>query len=175
MVYSDGSKPPDDAGAQGGFSGYAAKRDTVSDASPATAFSEASERLREVRDYASLYIQARIDKIKVSLRNLAVLTVLGIIGLLAGGAIVVTAAVLLCSGIAEGLTVLFGNRMWLGDLVTAILIFGAIGGGVYMAMARLTKTSKERTVNAYEQRKRQQCADHGTDVHERAEQARTGQ
>lgn len=140
------------------------------DPPPAAAFADLSARLGEVREYAAYYVKARVDKIKVSVRNILVMAALGIVGLVAATALVVTAVVLLCQGIALGLATLFGGRVWLGYLVTAILLLGMIGGAAYVGIGRLTKTSKERMVRAYEQRKRQQRVEHGTDVHERAEE-----
>jgi len=94
-MVADGNKP--------GFSGYAAERDAAADddPTPASAFSEVSERIGEVRDYAAYYVKARVDKLKVSLRNILVMAALGVVGLIAGGALVVTAVVLLCTGIAQ--------------------------------------------------------------------------
>jgi hypothetical protein len=146
--------------------------ETEPDPTPASAFSEIGDRFAEARDYASYYVKARVDRIKVTARNVAVLAALGVVGLIAGAALVITAVVMLCVGIALGLSALFGGRMWLGDLVTAIILLGAIGAGAYVGISRLTKTSKERMVRAYEQRKREQRDEHGTDVHERAQQQR---
>src|SRR4051794_10920841 len=86
------------------------------DPTPASAFTDFADRLAEVREYASYYVKARVDRMKVSVRNIAVMAALGIVGLIAAGALVVTAVVLLCQGIALGLATLFGGRMWLGDL-----------------------------------------------------------
>src|SRR5947208_16770839 len=109
-MVADGNKP--------GFTGYATERerapatDAADDPTPASAFGEVGERINEVRDYAAYYVKARVDKLKVALRNVAVMAALGIVGLIAGGALVVTAVVLLCTGIAQGLTVLFGGHAW---------------------------------------------------------------
>ncbi|HSV14737.1 MAG TPA: phage holin family protein [Tepidisphaeraceae bacterium] len=169
-MVADGNKP--------GFSGYAAERETAAaeddDPTPASAFGEMGERISEMRDYAAYYVKARVDKIKAALRNILVMAALGIVGLIAGGALVVTAVVLLCTGIAQGLTALFGGHAWAGNLVTAVLLLGMIGIVAYVALTKITKTSKERMVHAYEQLKREQRADHGTDVHERAEEQRAG-
>jgi uncharacterized membrane protein len=65
---------------------------------------------------------------------------------------------------------LFGGRPWLGNLVTAILLLGAVAGVVWIGLSRLTKSSKERVVDAYERRKRHEREGYGIDAHERAEQ-----
>jgi hypothetical protein len=188
VMVADANRPPqpdtpDTPDGRGGFYGYGAERGHMrgeddenstrtDEAAPAAAWGDAFARFGEVREYAAYYVKARVDALKLSLRNLILMVALGIIGAFAGGALVVMAVVLLCIGIAHGLGELFGGRLWLGDLVTAILLLGAIGATVYIAVTRVTKTSKERVVKAYEQRKRQQRADHGVDVHERAEEQR---
>jgi hypothetical protein len=83
--------------------------------------------------------------------------------------LVVTAVVLLCRGIAGGLGALFGGRLWLGELVTAILFLAIIGAGVWFGLGRVTKASRERTVKKYASRQQQQRARFGTDVRERSE------
>ena len=139
------------------------------DQSPAEAFRDVGTRLAELSDYLSYYVAARTDAIKASVRNAGLYAALGVIGLFAGGALVVTAVVLLLRGIAGGLAVLFGNRLWLGELVTAILFLALIGGGAWFMLGRLTKASRERTVKKYVSRQQQQRAKFGTDVKERAQ------
>lgn len=141
-----------------------------SEPAPAGAFHEVSERLGEARDYAAYYIAAKLDQVKLSVRNVAIYAALGIIGLLVGGTLAVMAVVLFCLGAAGGLGALFGLGAWLGALVVGFALLLAIGGGLVAALMYVKKTFKQRTVNAYEQRKRQQREDHGVDVHQRAEQ-----
>src|SRR5438067_1526741 len=67
--------------------------------SPAQAFHDLRTRLGELSEYLSYYISAKTDSIKVSIRNIGIYAGLGILGLFAGGAFVVTAVVLLCPGV----------------------------------------------------------------------------
>jgi hypothetical protein len=144
--------------------------DDPAEPAPAGAFTEVSERLSEARDYAAYYIAAKIDQLKLSARNVAIYAVLGGVGLLVGGTLAVMAVVLFCLGAAGGLGALFGMGTWLGALVLGFALLLVIGGGLFGALMYVRKTFKQRTVNAYEQRKRQQRGDHGTDVHQRAEE-----
>ncbi len=137
--------------------------------SPAAAFAEVSQRLHELRDYAAYYLATRIDKIKLAARNAVLYALLGIVGLIVAVTVVIMSVVLLCLGIAGGLGALFGMRPWLGYLVAGMVMLGGIGLALFLGMKQIARASKKRTVNAYEQRKRQQRTDHGIDVDERAQ------
>src|SRR5687768_9217043 len=88
--------------------------------SPAEAFKDVGTRFAELKEYASYYVAAKADGIKTSFRNLGLYAVLGIVGLMAGGAVVVTAAVLLLTGIAGAISAIFRSdltppdRTWIG-------------------------------------------------------------
>ena len=56
--------------------------------------------LGELREYAGYFVAAKVDGIKLAIRRIGVMAAVGVIGLLAGGAIVATAAVLFCVGLA---------------------------------------------------------------------------
>jgi hypothetical protein len=138
------------------------------DQSPSEAFHHAQMRLSELAEYVSYLIAAKVDGIKLTLRNVAIFAALGIVGLIAGGAMVVTSVVLLCYGVARGLGVLFGGRIWLGDLVTGILLLALIAGGTMFALKSIGKSSRERTAKKYAARQQQQRAKFGQDVRQRA-------
>jgi len=136
--------------------------------SPASAFTEVGKRISEIRDYAAYYVAAQLDRVKLSIRNVFFYIALGILGVVVGGAMAVMAIVLICLGFAGLLSRLFGH-VWLGNLVSGAAILGALIVAAYVGLSYATRTSRERMVNAYEQRKRRQRDDHGVDVHERAE------
>jgi len=137
----------------------------------AEAFGRIKKDVGELKEYASYYVAAKVDGIKRTVRNIGLYAALGIVGLIAGGAIVATAAGLLIVGVAELLTRLFGDRAWLGDIVTGILVLGAIGVGAWMMMNKLTNTWRSQTVKKYEQRKQSQRERFGHDVPGRAAEA----
>jgi hypothetical protein len=138
------------------------------DQTPPEAFADVRVRIQELSEYAGYLISAKVDAIKLAVRNAGIYAALGVIGLLAAGAFVVTTIVLLCRGIAGGLGKLFGDRLWLGELVTSIVFLALLAGGVWFVMNRMSRLSRERTAKKYASRQQQQRARFGTDVHERA-------
>jgi hypothetical protein len=131
---------------------------------PSDAFRDLGDRIAELKSFAGYYITAKLDGIKLSLRNLVLYAALGIVGLIAGGTIIVMASALLVMGISHGLGALFGGRYWLGDLVTGILFLGLIAAGVIFGLKAVTKSSRKRTVEKYEQWQHDQRQHFGTDV-----------
>jgi len=75
---------------------------------PTDAFRDISERIAQLKAYASYYLAAKMDSIKLSARNAAIYAALGVVGLIAGGTIIAMAAALVVLGIAHGLGSLFG-------------------------------------------------------------------
>jgi len=145
---------------------------TPDDQAPADAFRSAMKSLGEAREYLGYLVSAKLDGVKLTLRRVGILAALGVVALLAGGAIVVTASVLLIAGLAQALGVLFagdyGPRVWLGNLIVGFGVLLLIGGGTYFLMSRLFGASKRATVKKYELRRQRQRADYGHDVLQRA-------
>ena len=137
----------------------------------AEAFDRIKHDVGELKEYASYYVAAKVDGIKRTVRNIGLYAALGVVGLIAGGAIVATAAGLLIVGVAELLTRLFGDRAWLGDIVTGLLVLGAIGAGAWWMMNKLTNTWRTQTLKKYEQRKQSQRERFGHDAPGRAAEA----
>jgi hypothetical protein len=135
------------------------------------AFGRITHDLDELKEYASYYLAAKVDGIKQTVRKIGLYAALGVVGAIVGGAILATAAGLLVVGIANGLGILFGYRFWLGDLVTAVLILGAVGVGAYVMMNKLTGSWRSQTLKKYEQRKQTQRERFRRDVTDRARQA----
>ena len=136
--------------------------------SPSEAFKSAAARLAEIKDYASYYVSAKMDGYMSSAKSAALYGVLGLLAGVAGIAILATAGVLIVLGISEGLTVLFGGRMWLADLVTGIVLLGLILSTTYFLVAKLIGKSKAAAKAKYESLNREQFSKHGHNVHERA-------
>ena len=148
--------------------------------SPADAFKDLGRHFGELKEYAAYYLTAKADGIKTSVRNLVLYAVLGMVGLIAGGAAVVTATVLLITGIAGAISAIFRShltepdRTWIGEITVGLLILGGIAVGTMLFMKKFTAASRERTVRKYESRQQHQRIQYGHDVHERAEHARNG-
>lgn len=132
---------------------------------PAEAFSGMGEKLGELKEFASYYLAAKLDAWKMSFRNLGVYAALGIVGLIAGSAIITTAAVLLLVGIALGIGKIFEpDQPWVGALIVGVVVLGGLAAGIISGMKWLTNTSRKRTVEKYENRQRDQRIYFGEDV-----------
>ncbi|MEA2712024.1 MAG: hypothetical protein QOF78_4625 [Phycisphaerales bacterium] len=139
------------------------------DQAPPEALKDLGTRFAELGEYVSYYITAKLDGIKVSLRNVGIMAGLGVVGLIAAGGFVVTVIVLLLRGIAHGIGDLLWDKWWLGELITGVLFLTALGVGVMIAMKKLTKSSRERTATKYAARQQTERSKFGTDVHQRAQ------
>lgn len=122
------------------------------------------KQFRQLREYFSYYVTAKTDSVKLSLRNVVLWVVLAVLGCVAVVALMVSASWLLLSGIAEGLSALFGDRAWVGNLMTGVLVLAGLGLGTYYTLAKRARSSRERTVKKYEKRQARQQERCGRDV-----------
>ena len=138
--------------------------------SPTDAVKEAAAKLGEVKEYAGVLVAAKLDALKLSLRNVALYAVLGIVGGLVAIGMLITAGVLLMTGLAGLIGEIFPEKWedWGGPLVLGLLIVGGAIGGVLFAMKSITGSSRKRTIEKYENRKRDERFAYGHDVAERA-------
>jgi hypothetical protein len=138
---------------------------------PTEAFRSALRDFGELREYVSYFIASKTDAWKAGFRRIGIMAVLGVIALLAGGAFVVTAAVLLLIGIAQGLGRAMNGHYWAGNLIVGAALLLLIFGGGYWFVSRLFKSSRKATVEKYELRRTRQRAQFGHDVRQRAGQS----
>jgi hypothetical protein len=144
-------------------------RETVTDdQTPQAHLKAAQRRFEELKEYVSYLVSAKIDALKLTMVNAGIYAALGIVGLMALSALVVTAVVLVCNGFAGGLATMFGHRLWLGNLVAGIVLLGAIAGVAWFGLKKVTGASKERTLKKYAARQQQQRAKFGEDVEQAA-------
>ena len=157
----------DDAGdAAAGHNGHDAGH------SPAEAWKEVGTRIAEVKEFASYYVGAKLDGIKVSVRNLGIYAALGIVGLIAASAVITTSVVLLLCGLAWAIGAMFEyDRPWVGAIVVGLLVLGGLAGGIIFGMKKLTNTFRTQLVQKYENRQRDQRINFGEDVRGRREEA----
>jgi len=81
------------------------------------------EKLAEIGEYASYFISAKLDGLKVSARNIGVYAVLGIIGLVALSTVVTTAVVMLLVGLAMAIGKAFEpDQYWAGALIVSVVV-----------------------------------------------------
>src|SRR5687767_12792014 len=69
---------------------------------------ELTTRVRELIEYANLYVETRKDTIRSSLRRLIWMAGLGVLGGIAGVTVLVVATVYVMGGIADAIGLLFG-------------------------------------------------------------------
>jgi hypothetical protein len=131
--------------------------------SAAAAMRAVAARLAELRAYAVYYLAAKIDQVRLSIRQLVLAAVLCVLLLIAAAGVIVTAIVLLLEGVAGGVAAICGQR-WLGDLICGVLFLGIIAIGVWSGLKRFSKMSRQMTVNKYESKQRQQRSEFGQDV-----------
>jgi len=124
--------------------------------SPGESFSAAMSHFAELRAYFAQYIGAKVGGLRTSVRNLVIYAVLGVLGLLAGGAMIVTAASIIVIGLAQAVSHLLGDRMWAGNLIVGVLLLGAVVGTVILVVKKLFNSSRQATVNSHERRLKQQ-------------------
>jgi hypothetical protein len=135
--------------------------------SPEEAVNSAREKIAELVDYLGYYLVARIDALKFGIKKRIFIACFIAVAVVAGAGVIVTAVALLCEGICDGLSELFGRR-WLGELVTGALLSGGTGIAAFVILRRLIEGSHLKIRGKYEALRRRQRQVHGHDVSERA-------
>ena len=123
---------------------------------------------KEFAEYLTHYLNARTDRLKLAGRQALFGLGLGIVALLVLAGAGIVAVTLLFIGVAQGLAQLLGNRPWLGNLAGGGLLLAGISLAVWACAARQQRIARERTVEKYEHRKRQQQEKFGRNVAEQA-------
>lgn len=140
----------------------------TSETSVPEAFQQLLAQLTELREYATYFVSAKTDQIKVSIRTNAAMAVYGLLGLITLSMVLGTAVVLLLTGLAGGLTVLLGSGVWLGNTVIGLLVLVVVALGVFLGIQKWQKAAAIQTKEYYEQRQQQQRLTLGHTVAQRA-------
>lgn len=134
---------------------------------PPRAFMDVGVRLAELKDYAGYFASAKLDAFKLTVRNVALYAVLGLVAVIAGVGLLVTAAALLLTGLAGAVGAMFSpDRPWAGALIVGFVVLIGAVTGVLLLKRRLTGASRRRTVEKYEKLKQDERARYGHDVQE---------
>jgi hypothetical protein len=136
----------------------------------ADAMALAKKYWREFRTYLSYYLTVQMDRLMLSIRGMVIGLAISVLLLIGLGAMLVMAAVQICSGIAELLTMAFGGRVWAGDLVTGAIIWIAVLATAYFGVSSMVARSRKATMEKYEQLRAEQRAAVGRDAEERADE-----
>jgi membrane protein implicated in regulation of membrane protease activity len=133
---------------------------------------EALDRLlaqaAELYAYTMHFVTAKTDGIKLSVRQVVVWTVLGILMLVAAISVIVTAIVLLLTGLAGALAVAFDSELWLGKVVIGFLLLVIIALGTLIGVRMQQRQSRHKKVQQYAERQLQQRTTFGRNVADRA-------
>jgi membrane protein implicated in regulation of membrane protease activity len=168
MALTGDPSPPPDSTSHGGGGADSRWSEPDSSENPASAaFRQVPQFLAELRAYFRYYLGAKFDGCKASARMVAIYAILGVLGLIVVASVLATSVFLVLWGLANGLGRLFGH-IWAGQLIVGLLVLGGIALAVRIALRRLTRASRLRTEQKYEQQRTQQRVHFGHDVHERA-------
>jgi|SRR6185437_5303703 len=136
----------------------------AADESPAEAFRAAQNTLALLAEYIRHYVRARVDAMRVSVRNAVFYAALGLIGVVMLLTMVVTAVVMTCVGLGHAVSALLGHHVWLGELIIGVLLLGGTIGGAFLIKRGMDRKSKAKTAKKYASRRQQQRAQFGEDV-----------
>jgi hypothetical protein len=123
------------------------------------------QRISELIDYFFYYISARIDTLKFAVKRRIFIASWIAIAVLAGAGAIITAVALLCEGVCDGLSVLFGHR-WAGELATGAMLILVVAGGGYGAIWYLIRRSHLKSMAKYEAMRRKEREQFGRDATE---------
>lgn len=140
------------------------------DSSPPDPLGDMRQRISELIDYFLYYISARIDTLKFAVKRRIFIASWIAIAVLAGAGAIITAVALLCEGVCDGLSVLFGHR-WAGELATGAMLILVVAGGGYGAVWYLIRQSHLKSMAKYEAMRQKEREQFGRDA---AEPARNG-
>jgi hypothetical protein len=129
----------------------------------------AMSNLGEVGVYAQQFINAKIAGILYGFRKLALLSMLGAVVGIAGISILVTCAVLLVMGIADGIAQLLPDHLdWLGPLLVGLggILLSAVA--VYIVLRRAAAVGKRMALEQYRSALHDQRKEFGHDAFSRS-------
>ena len=138
------------------------------ESAPPEAFDQLLKQVAELREYVTYFVSAKTDSARLLVQQVIMWVALGVVGLIALCSVVATVVVLLLTGLAEGLTVAFNGRVWLGNIVAGLLTLAILGLGSFIGVRKWRKNSQMRTVQRYEQQQLEQQAAFGHSVSQRA-------
>jgi len=131
--------------------------------SPEEALGMLRERLAQLADYARYYLASRRDAVKLVVKRGIFFAIAGLLAVFALAALLVTAVVLICQGVAEGLSVLLGHR-WAGDLLTGLILIGGIAAIAMIAYKIVGSRSHRLTMERYAELRQKQREQYGQDI-----------
>lgn len=131
------------------------------------------KQARALREHLATYVSAKTDSAQLRLRNAALWMALVAMGSATLVGLLVTAGWFVLHGVAGGLGVLFGDRLWVGNVVTGVLAWAGLGLGTYCVVARRMMLSRKATIQKYEERRTRRQEKLGHNVGDQAVETTT--
>ncbi len=125
-------------------------------------------RLREFGEYASYFLSAKRDQIKLSTRTLILVTALVCLEIVVLAGIMIIGAWFFVQGLAGLLGDLF-DKAWIGNLLAGGLVLCGTALMTWIGVNYYQNKKKRETIDRYEARQRQQQSDYGHSVDTRSE------
>jgi len=141
--------------------------------SPAEALHRLQEQMGELQTYLAHFISAKIDSLMLPIRQLGVWAVLGVMGLIVLAGLTVAAIVLLLTGAATGLGLLFNGHLWLGQIVVGGGVLTLLSLSIFIGVRSWQRRSRQQKVQQYDERQLQQRTAFGHSVADRATEEAT--
>jgi len=129
-----------------------------------TLFNQSSELFA----YFSHYLKAQIDLLKLSGRNIVVLTVIAGLGAVLAVSALVVSVVLLLTGLAIGINMAVGGSLWLGQVIVGLGLLIIFAIAVIVGWSRMRNRSLTQKVQDYAERQQQQQLQFGHNAADRA-------
>jgi hypothetical protein len=120
--------------------------------------------IKIILGYLAHYLAARTDAVIVKIRQAILWMMVATLVLFAAATAAITGVVLVFSGIADAMAVVFGGRAWAGNLTTGFLMLTLIALMIYVGMNSLLKYSYRQLKQNYDRRRKAE-----RDLHHRAE------
>jgi len=136
--------------------------------SPAEALRRVQQQIGELQAYFAHFVSAKVNGLLLSVRQTIIWIVLGVVGLIALAGLLVTALVLLLDGAAVGLALLFGGRLWLGQIVVGGGVLVLLALAMFIGLRVWQNRSRQQRVQQYDERQLQQRTKYGHSVADRA-------
>lgn len=106
--------------------------------------------LAELKTQVLHYLEARADRVRLSVRQAAVWGAIGLLAALVGATLLITATVLALMGAANGIGAALGERWWAGQLIVGLCVLCGTALACWLAMRMLAKSSRRKTIEKYE-------------------------
>lgn len=146
---------------------------SASDQEPSVqeALSLLQQQLGELSAFASHYVSAKMDGLKLSGRNIAIWAMMGALAGIILISMIVVAVVLLLMGCAAGLGAVLGGTPWLGQIAVGLGLLVLFAIAILIGTRRIQRQSRAQKVQDYDERQRQQRIQFGHNVNDIANES----